>query len=200
MQIKGRAYFSHGQPADGVKLRIYHIWFNGGETLLDEVVTTADGSYATVVSPPTEPMNLEVRTPVGLRGEGHVALTRVHCRSETVETVLNIVVPSTVRPMGSEFDRLRSDLSRYLGEEGRLGDAQEDTEVRNLSLLHCSTQWDARLIALAAKADRMTADSGIDPQAVYGLCAPACPVTRSSSPGSASPPSPRRLTRRTPPV
>ena len=72
--------------------------------------------------------------------------------------VLNLVAPARVQPSAAEYQRLSDDLARQIG-EGQLGAAREDKERRDLSLLHQATGWDARLIALAAIADRLNAES-----------------------------------------
>ncbi|NEZ67447.1 hypothetical protein D0962_32610 [Leptolyngbyaceae cyanobacterium CCMR0082] len=50
-----------------------------------------------------------------------------------------------------------------------LAQAQETSEKPDLTILHQSTGWDARLIGLTAKAYQNTEKTGIEPQALYAL-------------------------------
>lgn len=161
MHANGQAYFDNGLPADDVVLRFYQRRFGGGGELLGEASTGDDGKYEFAQETSLE--NVEVRA-VGADG-AEVSLTEVMCR---VPEVLILVIPAAVRPLASEYQRISADLGRLVA--GRaLGDAQENTERRDLSLLHCSTRWDARLIALLVIADRLTVSTGVDRQALYGM-------------------------------
>src|SRR5215207_8384842 len=145
MEIHGRAYFDHGLPAANVSLRFYHRGFGGTASRLGNAVTTgADGAYTfTHEQPPSTPLNLEART-VSADGRREVSLSEtVLCAGEQQQ--LNLVVPTSVRPLAPEYQRLDTDLGRHLNGR-RLADARESSEQRDVTLLQCSVHWDARLI------------------------------------------------------
>ncbi|HET8681352.1 MAG TPA: neuraminidase-like domain-containing protein [Micromonosporaceae bacterium] len=88
---------------------------------------------------------------------------------------LHLVVPARLRPMAGEHARLAADLQPHLL-EAELGSAVEDPATRDLTLLHYGTGWDARLVALAATADRLSRDTGIEAPALYGMVRAGLPA------------------------
>ncbi len=107
-----------------------------------------------------------VRVPVA-----EIALTAVRYAVPTgvdEQTVINLVVPASHAPLAAEYTRLTGDVSPYLG-SGTLVRAREDGTTNDLTLLNRASGWDARLIALAATAARLTRVTGVAPDALYAL-------------------------------
>ena len=79
---------------------------------------------------------------------------------------MNLIAPVGMQPQVAEYTQLAGDLERQVGGLCELAKARENEKRRDLTLLHQSTGWDARLIALAATASRLreeiTAELGID--------------------------------------
>src|SRR6266851_7706507 len=86
-------------------------------------------------------------------------------RSET----LNLVVPARVQPLAPEFQRLSADLEKSIGNLGQLGQALENKTRKDLTLLNRATNWDARLVALAATAAQQTTTTGLGQDVLYAL-------------------------------
>src|SRR6185369_1750284 len=165
-QVEGRIFFDHGLPATALALRFYHRGYGCKETLLGEAQTDARGSYTLSYDSREQLINLEVRA-LGGRGE-EVPLSAVKYGAQARET-FNLVSPARRQPPRAEYDRLRQDLRQLLGETGTLVDAQESSRCQDISLLHRSTRWDARLIALLAVAARLSRETGLGEEVLYGL-------------------------------
>lgn len=186
MRVTGRAYFEHGLPAAGLGLRFYHVGFGGRAVLAGEAQTGPGGEFTGEAQVHVSPVNLEIRA---VRERDEVALTRVMYAAERSTEPLALVVPAAVRPLAGEYSRLSQDTTRHLG-DARLGDAREDADVRDLTLLNRATRWDARLLAAAARADVLSERTGLDPQVLYGLIRAGVPddtaqIARLSTEGAA---------------
>ena len=170
--LNGKLTFDTGLPATGITVRLYNIGFAGQDTKLAEVKSDGQGAYAFSYAPgpagtvAVTTANLQVRA-VGASGnEVTVSGTLYGAgRSES----LNLVVPSTIQPLAAEFQRLSSDVQTAITEKVNLGEAQENSQRQDLTLLNRSTNWDARLIALAATAAQQYASTGLAQDALYAL-------------------------------
>ena len=181
-QVEGRIVFDHGAPAEGLKLRLYRKGFGGaeGESLLKETTVREQGVYSLPYKTDAQAANLEVRA-VDANGK-EVSLSTLIKNASAAE-VLNLVAPATMQPMAAEFNRLSTDLQPHIrGDLTKLRSARETADQQDLTLLHEATGWDARLIATAAMATRLsTADeTGLPADALYGICEWACRATSSS--------------------
>ena len=167
--ITGRVYLEYGVPAADLRLRAYRRGFGGTAARLGEETRTGpDGSYRIRFDADGAPVNLELRA-VQTRGNrvSEVALTDT-VFAVAQGDVLNVVAPTSVRPLGSEYGRLLADVERHL-QGRRLGEAKETDEQADLTLLQESTGWDARLVALAASAEHVAAETGVTPTAAYAM-------------------------------
>ena len=172
--VTGRVLLDQGLPADGVTLRFYHKDF-GGEVRIDETKTDAAGSYSLPYSAGGKTINLEVRA-VDAQGT-EISLSDTKFNAGNQET-LNLVAPSSVKSLAAEYPRLRTDIEKQIVSLDKLGAAQEAGERQDLSLLYNSTGWDARLIALAANANKLSSDTGIPQEALYGLFRAGLPTEK----------------------
>lgn len=168
-RVDGRIFLEHGLPATNVKLRLYRLGFGGaqGASLLAETTTQEQGLYNLPYTSNGVANNLEVRA-VDDTGK-EIALSQKVLRAGKQE-VMNLVAPSTLQPLAAEYTRLQTDLVPHIGNIHTLGQTQENTDRSDLTLLNEATGWDARLIALAATAVKLTT-----PQAATSATATALP-------------------------
>ena len=166
-RIEGRILAEHGAPAAELALRLYRLDFGGAATLLVETKTLASGHYSFAYDPGGRAANLQVRM-VSPTGE-ETALSKP--LSGRVPKPLNLVAPAAVQPLAAEYRRLSGDLTAEVGGMTKLVDARENDDRQDLTALNRATGWDARLIALAATAERLNADPDVPlPQeSLYGL-------------------------------
>jgi hypothetical protein len=168
--VEGRVMFDNGVPAEGLILRLYRLGFGGAEaaTAISETVTREHGVYNLPYTADGQPANIEVRTVKSTDQE--VSLSKI-IKNAGEHEVLNLVAPLNVKPLEAEFTRLANDLQQQVGDLSRLAAARETEEQADFTLLHEATGWDARLIATAAMAARMSAaeETGLPQDALYGL-------------------------------
>src|ERR1700687_1470120 len=152
--VQGTLIFDHGHPAAGVTVRLYAVGFGGQDQSLGETTSGAKGDYAFAYSAPGQgPVNVQVRVVDPAQKEITISATKF--RAAASET-LNLVVPQSVQPLASEFERLSSDMAQLTGGVAGLGQAREDAARQDLRLLNQSSSWDARVVALAAIAAKHT--------------------------------------------
>jgi hypothetical protein len=168
--VEGRILFEQGQPAAGLRLRLYLLAFGGSEsaTRVSETTTASHGLYTLPYVTNGRPANVEVRAVDAAGNE--VALSKIVLGAAEKE-VLNLVAPATLQPPAPEFTRLTRDLQPHVGDLSKLAAARENADRSDLSLLHEASGWDARLLALAATATKLssTRETGLPQDALYGL-------------------------------
>ncbi|MCD9025517.1 neuraminidase-like domain-containing protein [Cohnella silvisoli] len=166
-RVEGRILLDNGLPASRVKLSIVHKGFGEDAVVLGETETDERGFYALPYDTNGTAANIEVRTFDANSNEVRLSNPKVNAdRSE----VINLVAPSTVISQANEFALMASDLGRFVGSDlSKLALAQESEERQDLTLLHQSTDWDARLIARASSAAQLNAVTGISHEALYGV-------------------------------
>jgi len=172
-RIDGRVILDHGLPAEQLRLRLYRREFGGKTTLLSETTTMPGGQYTfdySIESDGKAMMSLEVRAINGANEE--ISLSKpFNSHADGANAVLNLVAPGTLQPLSAEYRRLSADLTPHVGQMTMLADAQENDERQDVTVLNRATGWDARLIALASIAQRLSADIDVKlpEEAVYGL-------------------------------
>lgn len=164
-RVEGQVARAEGGVGSGITLRLFHRGFGGTQELLAQAVTDAQGKFVISYKPVDGATNLEVRS---VQDGSEIPLSDVKFGAGSLE-VMNLVAPETVKPLAPEYERLVRDLAKQLGSRNSLAAAREDDEVHDLTLLHRATGWDARLIALAATAEKLGAENALSPEAVYGL-------------------------------
>jgi hypothetical protein len=162
--VSGRIYLESGLPVGGLTIRAYRRGFGGTAEPVGSTETAPDGGYRLTFDVPGE-ANLELRA-VG-PNQKEIPLTGVAFRVASGD-VLNLVAPPAVRPQDTEFDRLRADVARHL-DDRPLRDAQETGDRPDLTLLQENSGWDARLVALAASAERLAEAGKLPTAVVYGM-------------------------------
>jgi hypothetical protein len=174
--VQGRIFFEHGLPASGITVRAYNLGFGGVDVKVGEVTTDDQGQY--VVNYNTAagtPINLELRT-VDAQGK-EITLSDVRYGAATQE-VVNLVAPTTLRPLDAEYQRLSADITKQIGSIDKLKSAQETEDRQDLTLLNSTTGWDARLTALAAKASAISLDTGLSTDVLYGMFRAGLPTDK----------------------
>lgn len=167
--IEGHIFLEYGLPAKGAAVRLYGKGFGGRETTLAEGKTDEKGRFEMSYELDGKlTNNIEVRI-LDVQ-EKWIPISEQKFNPDKNE-VLNLVAPAKVqRPLEPEYQRLVADIEKYIGGSiERLAEAQEKNDRRDLSLLHQATGWDARLIALLAKAFKMSKETRIAPLALYAL-------------------------------
>lgn len=165
-RVEGRIFLDNGLPGSKVKLRIVNKGFGSEEALLGEIETDERGFYALPYKLESGSANIEVRALDTSGGEIRLSNPKVNAdRSE----VINLVAPSAVTTQANEFKLMLDDLTTIKGLNlSTLALAQENEIKQDISLLNKSTNWDARLIATAANAAKLSATTGISHDALYG--------------------------------
>src|SRR5262249_21370738 len=145
--IVGRLQFDNGSPAAGVRVRVYQIGFGGKDTLLHEGLADARGDFAFNYQVPQDAdPNIQLRAVTV--GNDEIVASATRYRAATSET-FDVVVPKSVTPLASEYERIAADLGA-IGGPSVLSQALESPTRQDLTLLNETTGWDARLLALAA--------------------------------------------------
>lgn len=167
--IEGQVILEHGLPAEQLTLRLYRRDFGGTATLLKETTTLAGGQYAFAYDPGGKAASLEVRAVSAANQE--IPLTRPINDLSEERKGLNLVAPGSLKPLTAEYQRLAGDLTSHVGQMAKLAEARENADRQDLTVLNRATGWDARLIALAATAERLNADPDVNlpPEGLYGL-------------------------------
>jgi peptidoglycan hydrolase-like protein with peptidoglycan-binding domain len=165
-RVEGRVFLDNGLPAAKIKLRIVNKGFGEDASVLGDIETDERGFYALPYVMNGAAANIEVRTFDTHGSEVRLSNPKVNAdRSE----VLNLVAPSAVKSQVNEFMLMAGDLGKVVGPElSRLAQAQESEDQPDVSLLYQSTDWDARLIATAATAAKVSTVTGIAHEALYG--------------------------------
>ena len=164
--VSGRAYLEDGRVAKGIPVHLYGRGFGGAEIRLGEASTDDEGFYAIPYEGDRGAAGIELRTPA--EGERELTLTETRYDVEANE-LMNVVVPASVQPLEAEFDRLAQAVAGELEDLGRLGEARESKGQRDLTLLRQATGWDARIVGLAASATRLSKETRLPSEALYGL-------------------------------
>ena len=169
-RIEGRIVLEHGQPAENLRLRLYRRDFGGEATPLIETTTVTGGRYAFAYDMSGRAASLEVRA-VNSANQETTLSKPLNYLDDGRAVALNLVAPAALQPLSAEYRRMADELTPHVGQMTKLADAQENAKQQDLTVLNRATGWDARLIALAATAERLSADPHVSlPQeALYGL-------------------------------
>jgi hypothetical protein len=110
--LRGVLTFDTGLSASRIDTRLYNIGFAGQYLKVGETRSDAQGKYSISYTPPQGALpNLQVRV-VDSSGK-EVTISHTKFNAQPSET-LNLVVPSSVQPLASEFQRLSADTNRSM--------------------------------------------------------------------------------------
>jgi hypothetical protein len=172
-QIGGRIFTDEGGLAGQVTVRVYSRGFGGATALLGETKTDPQGAYSVSYAPSAQSSNLEIRAVDASGAEIPLSETKF---SAGPNEVANLVAPSSIVKLAPEYGRLATDLVTQVGNLTALAAAKETEDQPDLSVLSQATGWDARLIAVASQASRLSADTGITHDALYALLRSGLPA------------------------
>lgn len=176
--VAGHVYMDYGTPADNIKLRLYSKGFGGKDALIASGETNEKGSYKLDYDPAkTISTGFELRV-VDNEGKEHALSATLYNNDKTLsESDLNLIAPSLVKTnVESEFTRLAKDLTEVLGEFNKIKDAQEEGDKQDITLLSQATNWDARAIALASLAGKLSEATSLSHEASYALVRAGLPT------------------------
>ncbi len=170
--LSGLVISDRAEAAPGVKLRLYAASFGGGRAALGEITSDASGAYRFDYAS-EEARDLVV---CAVDADG-VEIPLAQPRRATPEAArADLIVPERMVPTRrSEHAAIVSDLVAQLPEGARLGEAVEREDQRDVAWLARATGWDARLVALAASADRLAGETGLDAESLYGMLRAGAP-------------------------
>ncbi|MGH2905154.1 MAG: neuraminidase-like domain-containing protein [Solirubrobacterales bacterium] len=172
-RVIGQLFFDHGLPAAGVTLRAYDMKFGAKGKKVSEGASNAEGYYELKYDVPPRGANIEIRA-VGASGKETAISEKLF--SADLREVIDLVVPAGATTKREfEFDHLSADLGSQLDKPADLAEATENGERQDITLLSRTTGWDGRLIATAARATALSAESGIDAAALYGAARAGLP-------------------------
>jgi len=167
--LGGLLVTAHGSPAADLELRLYRRDFGGKAIPLATAVTGEDGRFRLAYDGGEGAASLELRA---VKRDGTEAtLSRPLNDIGADGATLNLIVPSGLQPLAAEYNRLSGDLLPHVGTMAGLAAARETPEQQDITVLNRRTGWDGRVIALAAMAERLAADTDIALPAdvLYGL-------------------------------
>ena len=169
-RIEGQVTLENGSPAEGMKLRLYRRDFGGAATMLTEITTLEEGKFVFTYDTGGKPASLEARI-VDAANTETVLTKPLNELNGAVRSNLNLIAPASLRPLAAEYRRLTADLTPIVGQMGNLAGAKETTDRQDLTVLNRATGWDARLIALAATTEQLSADPDVNlpKEPLYGL-------------------------------
>jgi peptidoglycan hydrolase-like protein with peptidoglycan-binding domain len=162
LALKGIALQQRGQPAVGVKLRLYQLLFDGTEKRLGEAPSEAGGKFAIRFSADAGPLQWQLRL------ADETPLLRVKVGRPESEPI-TVVVPDSAVATDDEWTRLVRDVGAMSVGIPTLAALQQSERRSDLSALAAATGWDTRLVALAATAARIGQQSKLAPAAIYAL-------------------------------
>lgn len=179
--VRGQIFFEYGLPAADATVRVYTHGFGGAEMLLCEGKTDNQGFYRVSYNTEGQPTNLELRILDTKDKEISLCDTKFKFEEQEIEkheVVLNLIAPASIRPLTNEYMQLKSDIEKQIGNIDKLADARENAQRSDLTILHQTTGWDTRIIALATNAARLSKETGISHEAFYALSRAGLPTEK----------------------
>jgi hypothetical protein len=185
--VRGRVLGPAGAGIPGLRVAAADLDV-GGEVPLGEAETGADGGYqitydlAGVRARGKTEADVQVRVS---HGDEALAASPVHWDAAREATIDIILAPEEVR-RPSEYERLTAALGALLGggdTAERLAAVREDDERQDITYLANKSGWDARMVAMAALAQRFGAEAGIHPAYFYALFRAGIPASQSALAG-----------------
>jgi hypothetical protein len=169
-RVEGRIVFDNGLPAENLMLRLYRLDFGGLKIQLGEDKPTRElGVYDLPFDLGGKPAGLQVYA-LNEAGEETPLCKPLYDFGDEARVIVNLIAPANLKTQAAEYTRLLDDLTPHLGELN-LAEASERSDRQDLTVLNRATGWDARLIALAAHAEKLSADEEVQlpREAIYGM-------------------------------
>ena len=169
-RVEGHIFFEYGLPAVSIPVLLYGRGFGSVKTLLNKGKTDEQGFYEMSYNVSDKTASLEICA-VDVTGKEIPLSKTMYDLGKVEKAQINLVAPATMQPLAAEYQRLSADLTPHIGEMNKLVDAQENAERQDITMLNRATGWDARLIALASNAAKLSADAevGLSQEVLYGM-------------------------------
>lgn len=175
--LSGRLLTASGDGVEGIALVLYRLEFGGNATELARTQSGRGGAYLLAHDPgPGEPVLL-VR---GVASDGaEIPLSRPLSGLNAADRArVDLIAPPSLQAAPPEYRRLSADIGARIGGIAALAAAREDGGRNDLTILSRSTGWDARLLATAARSEKLAADPdmGVGAEPLYALLRAGLPA------------------------
>jgi hypothetical protein len=178
-RVVGRVASAASIAVNGLRVRLVDKNI-GGDTLLAEVDTNADGAYRAELAYAGDKKRPDLQV-YAFRGETLLGSSTVHYNATNVETIDVLVQETAQAALATEHETLVNELAAHF--KGKLSDLKEAGVQQDITFLANKSGWDARAVAMASVADRFSADAtdadggaGIAPAYFYALFRAGLPV------------------------
>ncbi|MHC2297249.1 neuraminidase-like domain-containing protein [Rhizobium mongolense] len=165
-------------PLPGLQLVLHRLEFGGVARQVGETTTGRDGRYLLPYDPGQGNPVLEIRA---ILGDRQIPLSRPLSGLGPDERLkVGLTAPDELLALTAEHGRMAEDIVAQIGNLAALGQAKETTGQQDLTVLARSTGWDARLLATAARAERLAAEPtvALPSDGLYGLLRAGLPAER----------------------
>jgi hypothetical protein len=168
--VRGFILTSTSLPLGAVTVAAYDKGLEG-MTLLASAVTASDGSYHIHYN--RSALQGKTRADLLIRVFSDTKLTKEIGRSPVkygagALEAINLVLAPQGQLRGTEYDRLLAALKTHLGDK-QLKDLKEEGDSENITYLAYKTGWDARAVAMAARAAALSSETGIPAAHYYAI-------------------------------
>ena len=145
----------------------------GQRKKIDTFTTDEDGNYVWEGNVQNEDFTFELRVE---NKEGLFIPISKNLHSHQAIEELNLIVPASELDLDhtSEFAGFHKDIKPLL-EGKKLGDTERGED---LTFLYQNTGWDARVLALGAKAEKLARESDLSSEMLYGLLRAGLPADK----------------------
>jgi hypothetical protein len=181
-KISGRVYTNAGVPVAGIKAGAFDKQLSG-DVALGEASTDRKGNYSITYKKPAagkESPDIEVQafdSVAGAAARKVIGRSAIKYNAGASEIIDVMIIAANVQPV-SEYERLVKDIQPLLGQTA-IKDIEETKDKQQVTYLSNKTGWDARMVAMAAQANKIGTLTKIDPSHIYALF-------RAGVPGSAA--------------
>ncbi len=180
-EVVGRIYMDYGVPAANIEVRLYSTGFGGKASSPLKTSTTDELGYYTLKYDPAHVPSASVEVYVvdaKDQSKEYAVSNTLYKPEKTVR--LNLIAPTEAKPLqDSEFSRLRKDVKGRLGRDvADLVAAEEKGDRQDIGYVSAETNWDARPVALASLAAKLSQDTGMTHEALYGIVRVGLPTDK----------------------
>lgn len=170
--ISGKVYTNSGVPVGGIKIVAFDKQLSG-DIAIGEATADRKGNYRITYNKlpaGKENPDIEVQAVEGIAGAAArkvIGRSAIRYNAGANETIDVMLIAAAV-PQVSEYERLVKDIQPHLGQM-TLKDVEETKDKQQVTFLSNKTGWDARMVAMAAQANKIGTLTKIDPSHVYAL-------------------------------
>lgn len=171
-KISGKVYTNSGVSVASARVAAFDKQLSG-DVALGETNADRKGNYSITYKKPAagkESLDIEVQVTDSAAG---AAARKVIGRSAIkynagANEIIDVMIIAANLPQASEYERLVKDIQPHLGTM-TIKDIEETKDRQQVTFLSNKTGWDARMVAMAAQANKISAQTKIDPSHIYAL-------------------------------